>query len=190
MDARATTRLLRAAHTVVHTAAPNDSPDMVLERIVAVMVDEAADCLTTVTVEAVNPKGKVAYAACSGAVPDGLEPGVAMTAMMKPVPGDSMSIRWTVVDARTPPHRSHPCAAPTPDVLHVLTHMTTVVALAVELVSLRAAIGHRDELGTAKGMLMERNNINADAAFALLARYSQDTNTRVAVVAQRVIAAR
>ena len=74
--------------------------------------------------------------------------------------------------------------------MSILEHMTAVVSVAIDVLTLRAAMEHRDQLGTAKGLLMERNRIDADAAFALMARVSQDTNTKVATTAERVIAAR
>jgi ANTAR domain/GAF domain len=52
----------------------------------------------------------------------------------------------------------------------------------------RAAIVSRDIIGQAKGMLMERFDVDAGAAFGLLKRVSQDSNTPVAQVARRFIA--
>ena len=37
------------------------------------------------------------------------------------------------------------------------------------------------------GILMERYNLNEDQAFAVLRRYSQDTNTKLHVIAQQLI---
>lgn len=45
----------------------------------------------------------------------------------------------------------------------------------------------RDTIGEAKGMLMERFNIDADRAFGLLTRLSQETNTRVEVIARNLV---
>lgn len=47
----------------------------------------------------------------------------------------------------------------------------------------------RDTIGQAKGMLMERYRIDADAAFDLLRRLSQDTNTPVIDLAEQVVRA-
>ncbi|WP_275041751.1 GAF and ANTAR domain-containing protein [Williamsia herbipolensis] len=50
------------------------------------------------------------------------------------------------------------------------------------------ALASRDIIGQAKGMLMQEYNIDATAAFEMLRRISQDTNTKLAVLAHRVIA--
>ncbi|MBV8860984.1 MAG: GAF and ANTAR domain-containing protein, partial [Mycobacterium sp.] len=51
----------------------------------------------------------------------------------------------------------------------------------------RRAIASRDVIGQAKGMLMERFDIDAAAAFVLLKRTSQNSNTPIARLAQRVV---
>jgi AmiR/NasT family two-component response regulator len=53
----------------------------------------------------------------------------------------------------------------------------------------RSALASRDVIGQAKGILMERFDINAAAAFELLKRLSQDTNTRISVSAEKVVGA-
>lgn len=60
--------------------------------------------------------------------------------------------------------------------------------LKAEIEHLRCAIESRDTIGQAKGMLMERFDINAAAAFKLLAKVSQDTNTRLEQIARKVVA--
>lgn len=52
----------------------------------------------------------------------------------------------------------------------------------------RTALSNRDVIGQAKGMLMERFNVDAVAAFELLRRLSQDANVKLAQVAERVVA--
>lgn len=52
---------------------------------------------------------------------------------------------------------------------------------------IRAALTNRDIIGQAKGMLMERYTLNSDEAFRLLARLSQDSNTKLADVALQVV---
>jgi GAF domain-containing protein len=52
----------------------------------------------------------------------------------------------------------------------------------------RSALASRDIIGQAKGILMERFNINAVAAFELLQKLSQQSNTRLAEIAERLIA--
>lgn len=54
---------------------------------------------------------------------------------------------------------------------------------------LRRALSSRDLIGQAKGMLMERYRIDPDNAFLLLARLSQESNTKLVEVAAEVVAA-
>lgn len=54
---------------------------------------------------------------------------------------------------------------------------------------LHLAAESRDVIGQAKGMIMERFGIDADQAFALLRRFSQDSNIRIAVLARQVVEA-
>ena len=51
---------------------------------------------------------------------------------------------------------------------------------------LRAALINRDVIGQAKGIIMERYNINADAAFRTLKRISQDQNKKLHEIARQV----
>jgi hypothetical protein len=60
-------------------------------------------------------------------------------------------------------------------------------ALVAEIEQLRHAIDTRDTIGQAKGMLMERFDIDAVGAFNLLVRLSQNTNTRVEQIARKLI---
>ena len=62
-------------------------------------------------------------------------------------------------------------------------HATIALAGAVSLRRLSTALDTRDVIGQAKGILMERYRITPDAAFALLARVSQDTNIKLRDVA-------
>lgn len=62
-------------------------------------------------------------------------------------------------------------------------------ALATENRQLMRAIATRDMIGQAKGMLMERFNVDADRAFGLLTRLSQETNTRVEEIARNLVQA-
>lgn len=55
---------------------------------------------------------------------------------------------------------------------------------------LRIAISAKHLIGQAQGILMERYAIDADRAFAVLRRHSQDHNVRLRTVAERVIATR
>jgi transcriptional regulator with GAF, ATPase, and Fis domain len=69
--------------------------------------------------------------------------------------------------------------------------LATHTALAWKLVrreeQFRSALGSRDIIGQAKGMLMERFKIDGAQAFELLKRLSQNTNTPVATVARQVV---
>jgi GAF domain-containing protein len=51
---------------------------------------------------------------------------------------------------------------------------------------LRAALINRDVIGQAKGIIMERYNIDADAAFRTLKRISQDQNKKLHEIARQV----
>jgi GAF domain-containing protein len=55
---------------------------------------------------------------------------------------------------------------------------------------LQSALSTRDRIGQAKGIIMERFGINDLQAFEMLRRLSQDSNTRLIDVAQRVIETR
>jgi GAF domain-containing protein len=52
---------------------------------------------------------------------------------------------------------------------------------------LQSALSTRDRIGQAKGIIMERYGIDDIGAFDMLKRLSQDSNTRLADIAQRVI---
>ncbi|MDF3313431.1 GAF and ANTAR domain-containing protein [Rhodococcus sp. T2V] len=52
---------------------------------------------------------------------------------------------------------------------------------------LRSAVASRDVIGQAKGMLMERFDVDAIRAFDMLTTLSQETNTPISVLAQHVI---
>jgi GAF domain-containing protein len=51
----------------------------------------------------------------------------------------------------------------------------------------RSALASRDVIGQAKGRMMERFDIDGNQAFAMLKLMSQDSNTPIAQVAQRVV---
>lgn len=74
----------------------------------------------------------------------------------------------------------------------LLASVATVALTATEAVrqaelhevQLRQALDSRDVIGQAKGILMHRRGINADEAFELLRRTSQDLNVKVAELAR------
>ena len=53
--------------------------------------------------------------------------------------------------------------------------------------NLRSAVASRDRIGQAKGILMERFHVDDVQAFAMLRRVSQESNTSLLSIAQRVI---
>lgn len=79
--------------------------------------------------------------------------------------------------------------------LHVLTALSAqpraglgdASAMAHEIEQLHRALETRDIIGQAKGVLMERFDIDATEAFRLLVRLSQNSNTPVAELADKLI---
>jgi GAF domain-containing protein len=73
-------------------------------------------------------------------------------------------------------------------VAHVLArHAAVALSRGRHESNLLQAIDARKLIGQAQGMLMERFNLDADRAFAVLRRYSQDNNVKLREVAQRLI---
>jgi GAF domain-containing protein len=68
----------------------------------------------------------------------------------------------------------------------VAAHAALAVQQVQQVVQLTAALVSRDVVGQAKGMLMERYGLSADAAFGLLVRAAQDTHRAVRDVAVRL----
>ena len=88
----------------------------------------------------------------------------------------------------TEPHRFGPEDA---DVAHMLArHASVAMDAARDTEHLWKAIDARNLVGQAQGMLMERYGVDAEQAFAVLRRYSQDNNVKLHVVAQRLIETR
>lgn len=76
-------------------------------------------------------------------------------------------------------------------IAHLLAqHASVAVADARKDATLTQAIDARRLVGQALGVLMERFDIDEDRAFAILKRYSQDTNTKLREVAQQLIETR
>ncbi|WP_244176130.1 GAF and ANTAR domain-containing protein [Gordonia lacunae] len=67
------------------------------------------------------------------------------------------------------------------------THAALALRAARQQQHFQSALASRDVIGQAKGMIMYRFRIDAVAAFALLRRLSQDTNTPLAKVAEKLI---
>lgn len=74
------------------------------------------------------------------------------------------------------------------EVAHLLArHAAVAMDRARDTEHLWRAIDARNLIGQAQGILMERFGIEADQAFAVLRRYSQDHNIKLHHVAQRLI---
>jgi hypothetical protein len=77
------------------------------------------------------------------------------------------------------------------DVAHIFArHAAVALSSARETANLCKAIDARRLIGQAQGILMERFDMDADQAFAVLRRYSQDHNVKLHVVAERLISTR
>ncbi|MFD4668495.1 ANTAR domain-containing protein [Lentzea sp. NPDC058450] len=68
-----------------------------------------------------------------------------------------------------------------------LAHLNSTEIAFVHTTQLRQAIDSRDVIGQAKGILMNRQGIDADEAFALLRRTSQDLNVKLVEVATTIV---
>lgn len=65
-------------------------------------------------------------------------------------------------------------------------HAAVAMATERRRLYLMDAIENRDIIGQAKGVLMEREDLDADEAFALIRQASQRTNVKVRVVAEQI----
>ena len=76
-------------------------------------------------------------------------------------------------------------------VSHVLArHAAVALGNARKVENLWLAVDARKRIGQAQGILMERFDLTADQAFAVLLRYSQDNNVKLRVVADRLVETR
>ncbi|MGE2722295.1 GAF and ANTAR domain-containing protein [Mycolicibacterium celeriflavum] len=66
-------------------------------------------------------------------------------------------------------------------------HAAAAILASREGEQLKSAISTRDRIGQAKGIIMERYGVDEVRAFDMLKQLSQDSNVRLADVAQRVI---
>lgn len=69
-------------------------------------------------------------------------------------------------------------------------HAAAAVLSNQENTQLEAAILTRDRIGQAKGIIMERFHVDEVRAFDMLKQLSQESNTKLTVLAERVIASR
>jgi len=66
-------------------------------------------------------------------------------------------------------------------------HAAAAILASREGEELQSALSTRDRIGQAKGIIMERYNVDDIRAFEMLRRLSQDSNTRLVDIAARVI---
>jgi transcriptional regulator with GAF, ATPase, and Fis domain len=69
-------------------------------------------------------------------------------------------------------------------------HGAAAIMASRQTEQLESALSTRDRIGQAKGIIMERYNIDDVAAFDMLRRLSQDSNTKLIEIAERVIETR
>lgn len=67
------------------------------------------------------------------------------------------------------------------------THAAVAMSGAQELERMTRALGTRDLVGQAKGVLMERFKVTGDQAFTLLVRASQDSNRKLTEIADELV---
>ena len=67
------------------------------------------------------------------------------------------------------------------------THLAVMLATGRELDHRATALVNRTVIGQAEGILMERHKIEANAAFQMLRKASQDTNRRLATIADELV---
>jgi GAF domain-containing protein len=76
-------------------------------------------------------------------------------------------------------------------VAHILArHAAVALGNARKIENLWLAVDARKRIGQAQGILMERFDLTADQAFAVLLRYSQDNNVKLRAVADRLVETR
>ncbi len=66
-------------------------------------------------------------------------------------------------------------------------HAAAAILASRQSEQLQSALSTRDRIGQAKGIIMERFNVDDVAAFEMLRQLSQDTNTKLVDVAAKVI---
>ncbi|MDN4517244.1 MULTISPECIES: ANTAR domain-containing protein [Mycobacteriaceae] len=67
------------------------------------------------------------------------------------------------------------------------THAAIALSVVNKEQQFESALASRDAIGQAKGILMERFGIDAVGALELLKKLSQDSNTAIPVIAERLI---
>jgi AmiR/NasT family two-component response regulator len=69
----------------------------------------------------------------------------------------------------------------------VFSHVALAWSMMRRQDQFRSALASRDMIGQAKGVIMERFNLDAVEAFELLTRLSQQSNTKVIDIARALI---
>jgi GAF domain-containing protein len=101
------------------------------------------------------------------------------------------TLRSTIGALNLHAHRTQAFDEDDIEIAHVFgRHASVALAAVRQEKGLREAITARHLIGQAQGILMERFALDADRAFAVLRRYSQDNNVKLREVAQRIIATR
>ncbi len=67
------------------------------------------------------------------------------------------------------------------------THAASALIAADRQTQFESALASRDQIGQAKGILMERFRVDAVHAFNLITKFSQDNNMPVRIVAERIV---
>jgi hypothetical protein len=71
--------------------------------------------------------------------------------------------------------------------LFLAVHASVGIGAAEREEQLRTALSSRDVIGQAKGLIMARQGLSAEAAFALMVKQARDTNTRIHDLAVGVV---
>ncbi|MBA2953698.1 ANTAR domain-containing protein [Nocardioides sp. CGMCC 1.13656] len=66
------------------------------------------------------------------------------------------------------------------------THAAQALDAAQVIAGLRAALGSRHQIGVAQGILMQRHGLTIEQAFAVLQRFSHESNTKLNDVAAEI----
>jgi transcriptional regulator with GAF, ATPase, and Fis domain len=76
------------------------------------------------------------------------------------------------------------------DGLAIAAHISVAIVAAEKIENLEQALATRTVIGQATGMLMERFDLSADRAFAVLTRVSSQTETKLRVIAEELVRSR
>ena len=101
-----------------------------------------------------------------------------------PLIADGRTLGELSLMSRTPRYH-HPDDTPTMATVFA-AHAAIAMTGARRVQDIVAALGHRDVIGQAKGILMERFKITPDVAFAMLVRTSSRTNLKLRTVADQL----